>query len=194
MNYIRSNTLSIGMVAADIRLALASQPDTQQAKVSHKAFLVKRGKEAREDQETQRKPRQKEQKGKKRSRQGSSKDKAGRYKAYRLRHTLSNCFYTFPKKAYTGFKPVQALANQAQRRIEENKKGLTVANRYPLNKSILLDSGATIHIFKDTKQIKNLRAAALKDFFWSGVIQVLIEGYGKAQIKLELSNSTPRIL
>ncbi|SCO08724.1 uncharacterized protein FFB20_13101 [Fusarium fujikuroi] len=27
-------------------------------------------------------------------------------------------------KAYTGFKPVQALANQAQRRIEENKEGI----------------------------------------------------------------------
>ncbi|QGI87183.1 hypothetical protein CEK25_002139 [Fusarium fujikuroi] len=85
---VLSNTLSIGVVAADIRLALASQPDTQQAK-----------------------PRQKERKGKKRSRQGSSKNKAGRYKACRLRHTLSNCFYTFPKKAYTGFKPVQALAD-----------------------------------------------------------------------------------
>ncbi|QGI77270.1 hypothetical protein CEK25_003999 [Fusarium fujikuroi] len=41
MNHVRSNTLSIGVVAADIRLALASQPDTQRAKLKEGKRLEK---------------------------------------------------------------------------------------------------------------------------------------------------------
>ncbi|KAF9760997.1 hypothetical protein IL306_004019 [Fusarium sp. DS 682] len=137
MNHTRTNTLSIGVVAADIRLALASQPDTQRAKVSHGAFLAGSKEEDEEENESPRRPRPKGHKGKKRPRQGSGEGKAGRCEACGMRHTLSKCFYAFPEKAYAGFKPVQAIANQAQRRIEENKEG--VADRI---KKLKLESSA----------------------------------------------------
>ncbi|KAI8404280.1 hypothetical protein FOFC_15775 [Fusarium oxysporum] len=68
------------------------------------------------------------------------------------------------------------------------------AEGYPLQESVLLDSGATLHIFRDTKRMKSLRAAPIGDFLWSGTTQVPIDGYGEARIILKSGDGSPTYL
>lgn len=65
-----------------------------------------------------------------------------------------------------------------------------VAETYPLRRSYLLDSGASIHIFRDTKRMHNLRAAPIGDFLWSGTEPVPIDGYGDATITLRAADGS----
>ncbi|KAF6517865.1 hypothetical protein HZS61_008144 [Fusarium oxysporum f. sp. conglutinans] len=69
-----------------------------------------------------------------------------------------------------------------------------IAEGYPLQESVLLDSGATLHIFRDTKRMKSLRAAPIGDFLWSGTTQVPIDGYGEARIILKSGDGSPTYL
>ncbi|KAG7414980.1 hypothetical protein Forpi1262_v013787 [Fusarium oxysporum f. sp. raphani] len=69
-----------------------------------------------------------------------------------------------------------------------------IAEEYPLQESVLLDSGATLHIFRDTKRMKSLRAAPIGDFLWSGTTQVPIDGYGEARIILKSGDGSPTYL
>jgi hypothetical protein len=68
------------------------------------------------------------------------------------------------------------------------------AGHYPLRDSVLLDSGATLHIFRDTSRLRNLRAAPAGDFFWSGTNQIPIDGYGDAIITLRGADGSTRRL
>lgn len=56
------------------------------------------------------------------------------------------------------------------------------AARYPLKKSALLDSGATIHIFNDIDRFEDYRPAEPGDFIYAGQQQVPIQGYGHVNI------------
>ncbi|GKU12185.1 unnamed protein product, partial [Fusarium langsethiae] len=69
-----------------------------------------------------------------------------------------------------------------------------IAEGYPLQESVLLDSGATLHIFRDMKRMKSLRAAPIGDFLWSGTTQVPIDGYGEARIILKSGDGSPTYL
>lgn len=58
------------------------------------------------------------------------------------------------------------------------------AGTYPLSKSILLDSGATLHIFNDRRRFRNFRHAVDGEAVFAGDSQVRILGWGTATVLL----------
>jgi len=57
-------------------------------------------------------------------------------------------------------------------------------DRYPLKNSAILNSGTTIHIFKEILRFTNFRTADPRDFVWAGTERVPIQGYGNVDTEV----------
>ena len=68
---------------------------------------------------------------------------------------------------------------------------ITVSS-YLLHKSVILNSGAIIHIFNTITRFLNYRHALPDDYLFAGDTQVLILGYG--EIDIELSGPAGRAI
>ncbi|KAJ3454028.1 hypothetical protein MRS44_018660 [Fusarium solani] len=204
VNRVRDNTLTVAEAVADIRRVITNQPEPRKrAKVTHGAFLSAEGAESSDEAEGPReRKRGNHPTGKKRRSQSVGDDKEGKCPACNLSHPLAKCYYAFPEKRPQYFRLSAKITERVKKRIEENKDNLADRikkikmddDAYPLQDSVLLDSGATLHIFRDASRMKTLRAAPPGEFFWSGTTQVTINGYGDAVITLKSPDGSPRRL
>jgi len=56
---------------------------------------------------------------------------------------------------------------------------------YPLRRSTLLDSGASLHVFNDRTRLRNFRAATYGESIFAGDTEVPILGWGTATVRLK---------
>ncbi|KAJ3544453.1 hypothetical protein NM208_g3041 [Fusarium decemcellulare] len=121
---VRANTLSIGVVAADIRQALARYEDVTKTDIDHGEFVATE--EAEEEAGTS--PRQRNSRQgnpRKRSRQDAGEGKSRRCEACGLLHPLARCFYVFPEKRPRSFKAHKELEERVRQRLDDNDDNLT---------------------------------------------------------------------
>lgn len=59
--------------------------------------------------------------------------------------------------------------------------------QYPLKASVILDSGATLHIFNDIRRFTNYQEAPPGDLVWAGDSDIAIGGYGTVKIKVNMT-------
>ncbi|RSL84510.1 hypothetical protein CDV31_016693 [Fusarium ambrosium] len=123
---VRENTLKVAEVSADIRLAIADQPETKRPRVSHGAFPSAKGAEEGEDpapkrQKRNNKSQERRGQGPSSSRPAPGDNKDKRCHACGMLHLLKHCWYAFPEKAPAAFKPVEDIEAHAQRRIANNE-------------------------------------------------------------------------
>ena len=67
--------------------------------------------------------------------------------------------------------------------------------QYPLQASVLLDSGANIDIFRDMWRFRDYSRATFGDYVWTGGAKVPIKGYGTGFIRVQTCpNSSFKLL
>ena len=68
---------------------------------------------------------------------------------------------------------------------------LKKSDQFPLQKSVLLDSGANLDIFRDVWRFRNYTRATFGDYVWTGGAKVPIEGYGTSFIRVQTHRQSP---
>ncbi|KAM4067449.1 reverse transcriptase (RNA-dependent DNA polymerase) [Hirsutella rhossiliensis] len=129
----------------------------------------------------------------------------------RTGHELKGCWLVFedrrpsysrkaPKRIADKIKRVIGESPDLQKKIEEIKaafvfsSGTTAASSdYPLRRSSLLDSGASLHICNDLSRFRSFKKAK-KDYVVTGESEVRIEGYGKVNYKMTMPDGSYRKL
>lgn len=69
-----------------------------------------------------------------------------------------------------------------------------VTPTYPLQRSAILDSGASIHIFNDRSRFLNYQPAPRYDCVFAGDTQVRIHGYGKVLLEVDSPEGAKKML